>query len=56
MENKTVVKVTKFKELLDAKTVLDKPIVYVRVNDIKSKFIVEDVDSIYEYTIKDLDF
>ena len=56
LENKRVVKVGDFKELLDAKNILKKPIVYVRVNDIKSKFIVEDVECIYEYTIKDLDF
>ena len=56
LENKRVVKVSEFKELLDAKNILKKPIVYVRVNDIKSKFIVEDADCIYEYTIKDLDF
>ena len=56
LENKRVVKVSEFKELLDAKNILKKPIVYVRVNDIKSKFIVEDVECIYEYTIKDLDF
>ena len=56
LENKRVVKVSDFKELLDAKNILKKPIVYVRVNDIKSKFIVEDADCIYEYTIKDLDF
>lgn len=56
LENKRVVKVSEFKELLDAKNILKKPIIYVRVNDIKSKFIVEDVECIYEYTIKDLDF
>ena len=56
LENKRVVKVSNFKELLDAKNILKKPIVYVKINDIKSKFIVEDVECIYEYTIKDLDF
>ena len=56
LENKRVIKVSTFKELLDAKNILNKPIIYVRVNDIKSKFIVEDVECIYEYTIKDLDF
>ena len=56
LENKKVIKVSDFKELLDAKNILKKPIVYVRINEIKSRFIVEDVDSIYEYTIKDLDF
>ena len=56
LENKRVVKVSEFKELLDAKNILKKPIIYVRINEIKSKFIVEDVECIYEYTIKDLDF
>ena len=56
LENKRVVKVSDFKELLDAKNILKKPIVYVKINDIKSKFIVEDVECIYEYTVKDLDF
>ena len=56
LENKRVIKVSQFKELLDAKNILSKPIIYVRVNEIKSKFIVEDVECIYEFTIKDVDF
>jgi len=42
--------------LLDARDTLEKPIVYVRVNNVKSEFYVEDIDKVYKYTMKESDF
>ena len=53
---KRVVKVDSFKELMDAREALNKPIIYSRVNDIKSEFIVEDTEIVYKFTIKESDF
>lgn len=51
-EGKEVVKVESIKELVDASNVINKPIIYCRVNNIKSEFILDD-DKIYKYTLKD---
>ena len=40
-------------ELMDARNTLEKPIVYERINSIKSKFYVEDGNTIYVYVMKD---
>ena len=45
---KEVVKVTKFEELLDAREMLKKPIIFSKVNNIKSEFIVEDDNKLYK--------
>ena len=55
-DSKRLVKVTSFSELLDARDTLEKPIVYVRVNNVKSEFYVEDSETIYKYTMKEADF
>ncbi len=55
-ENKRLIKVLSFTELLDARDALEKPIVYVKVNEVKSEFYVEDVDKVYQYVMKDADF
>ena len=52
---KKVVKVVSFYELLDARDMLEKPIIYSRVNDVKSEFIVEDDDKLFKYVLKDSD-
>ena len=54
-DDKNIVKVTSFFELLDARDTLEKPIVYVRVNNVKSEFYVEDLNTIYKYTMKEAD-
>ena len=54
--SKRLIKVTTFGELLDARNTLEKPIVYVKVNNVKSEFYVEDSESIYKYTLKEADF
>lgn len=55
-DSKRLVKVASFSELLDARDTLEKPIVYVRVNNVKSEFYVEDSETIYKYTMKEADF
>ena len=52
-ENVRVVDVKDIEELVDARNSLDKPIVYEKVNNIKSKFYVEDGNIVYCYTLKD---
>lgn len=54
-EAKGLIKVVSFKELLDARNTLDKPIVYVKVNNVKSEFYVEDDTKIYKYVMKEAD-
>lgn len=53
--NKKTVKVEEFKELMDARDALNKPIIYSKVNDIKSEFIVEDTEIVYKFSIKEDD-
>lgn len=52
-EDANVVEVESFEELMDARNTLEKPIVYEKINNIKSKFYVEDGNTIYVYTMKD---
>ena len=52
---KDIVKVITFDELLDIKASLNKPIIYSKVNDIKSEFIVEDEDKLYKFVLKEFD-
>lgn len=52
-EGTQVVKVESFDELLDARNTLEKPIVYEKINNSKSKFYVEDNNTIFVYTMKD---
>ena len=53
---KNVVKVDSFKELLDAKENLGKPIIYSKVNSVKSEFIVEDECTLYKFIMKEADY
>lgn len=55
-QSKRLVKVTSFGELLDARNTLEKPIVYLKINSVKSEFYVEDSETIYKYTMKEADF
>lgn len=52
-DDSRVIEVETFEELLDARNSLEKPIVYERINNIKSKFYVEDDKTIYVFTMKD---
>ena len=42
-----------FLELIDARDTIEKPILFVRINNIKSIFYVIDNDIVYKYTMKD---
>lgn len=53
--SKQVVKLNSFDDLLDARDALEKPIIYSKVNSIKSEFIVEDEDKLYKYVLKEAD-
>ncbi len=55
-ESKRLIKADSFYELLDARSTLEKPIVYVKVNNVKSEFYVEDSEIVYKYTMKEADF
>ncbi len=53
---KKVIKVDSFNDILDARDTLEKPIIYSKINDVKSEFIVEDEEKLYKYVIKESDF
>lgn len=54
-EEKKILKVASFEELLDARSILNKPIIFSKINSIKSEFIVEDEEIIYKYILKEAD-
>ena len=54
--DKQFIKLDSFFELLDARDTLEKPIIYEKLNSVKSYFYVEDDERIYRYTMKESDF
>ena len=52
-EEARIIEVLSFKELLDARNSLEKPIVYERVNNVKCRFYLEDDNIVYIYKMKD---
>ncbi len=52
---KEIIKLDDFNKLLDVRDLLEKPIIYSRVNDIKSEFIVEDDEKLFKYVLKESD-
>lgn len=54
--DKQFIKLDSFFELLDARDTLEKPIIYEKVNGVKSYFYVEDDERIYRYAMKESDF
>ena len=56
VNNENVYKVNSFLELLDVRDTINKPILYHKVNNIKTEFYVQDVDKVYKYTMKESDF
>ncbi len=54
-EDKVILELDSFNELVDARDTLGKPIVYERVNDVKSQFFVEDDNKVYKFTLKEAD-
>ena len=51
-----IYEVKTFFELLDVRDTIDKPILYYKINSVKSEFYVQDVDTTYKYTMKESDF
>ena len=54
-EGVKVIKVSSFKELLDARNSLNKPIIFSKINNVKAEFIVEDESTVYRYVMKEAD-
>ena len=54
-EVKSIIKVDSFHELLDAREILNKPIIFSRINNVKSEFLVEDENHLYKYVLKEAD-
>ena len=54
-KDKVVLELDSFTELVDARDTLGKPIVYEKVNEVKSQFFVEDENKVYKYTLKEAD-
>lgn len=55
-EEKEIIKVDTFEELLKVKNEFNKPIVFSTVNDVKCEFIVEGDKELYKYVLKEADF
>lgn len=55
-KKENIYEVKSFFELLDVRDTIDKPILYYKINDIKSEFYVQDVDTTYKFTLKESDF
>ena len=51
-----VYKVKTFLELLDVRDTIDKPILYYKVNEVKTEFYVQDENKTYKYVMKESDF
>ena len=54
--DKNIITVSSFKELLDVRNNIEKAIVYVKVDDKTSKFMIIDEKEIYIYTANEKDF
>ena len=52
LENKNIIQINNFLELVDARDTLDKPIMHVKINSVKDGFYVDDDDKIYTYIMK----
>lgn len=56
VNDQEIYKVQTFLELLDVRDTIDKPILYYKVNNIKSEFYVQDINKTYKFTLKESDF
>lgn len=56
VEKENIYEVNSFLELLDVRDTIDKPILYYKINSVKSEFYVQDNDTTYKYTMKESDF
>lgn len=55
-KNRDIVKVNSFKEILDVHNNVKKPIIYSKINSVKSEFVVDDEYVLYKYIMKEVDF
>ncbi len=51
-----IIKISEFEELVKIRDRIGKPIIFSKINNVKSEFIVEDENVIYKYVIKEADF
>ena len=56
INTENIYKVNSFLELLDVRDTINKPILYHKVNNVKSEFYVQDIDKVYIFTMKESDF
>lgn len=54
--DKKLLEISDFLELVDVRDTIDKPILHVKINDVKHAFYVEDKDKVYEYILKESQF
>ncbi|MBR5370392.1 MAG: hypothetical protein IK137_03725 [Bacilli bacterium] len=55
MVEREIIKVEDFKELVEIRDKIDKPIIFSKVNNVKCEFIVEDDKILYKYVMKEVD-
>ncbi len=55
-EEKTVVKLDNFDELVSVNERVGKPIIYSKINNVKCEFVIEDDKALYKYVMKEADF
>ena len=56
MAEREVIKLDSFEELVKVRDKINKPIIFSKVNNVKSEFIVEDDNILYKYVLKEADF
>ncbi len=56
MDNQELYEVESFQELLDAREIINKPILYNKVDETSSEFYLQDQNKTYKYTIKESNF
>lgn len=54
-DTKNIVKVEDIKELIDASNITNKPVLYAKINNIKSEFIVDGDNTVYKFILKEAD-
>jgi len=54
-KKKKLIKLKSFEDLLDAREILDRPILYSKINNVKCEFILEDTEIVYKYVLKEAD-
>lgn len=55
INSSTLIEVKSFEELLDAREMIGKPILYIKINNQKSCFMISNGNEVYKYTLKAID-